>query len=80
MARDRTTCCALVIEVKGYRREDAKVKAATMKTYWIPSVNRLRTYGRWAFRELRDAYEMETDLDAAVRAAFEQTIESVVTG
>ena len=70
----------LVIEVKGYRREDAKVKAATMKTYWIPSVNRLQTYGRWVFRELRDVYEMETDFDAAIRAAFDETIESVVNG
>ena len=69
----------LVIEVKGYRREDAKVKAATMKTYWIPSVNRLQTYGRWTFRELKDVYEMETDFDAAIRAAFEQTIESVLS-
>ncbi len=70
----------LVIEVKGYRREDAKVKAATMKTYWIPSVNRLQVYGRWAFAELKDVYEMETDFDTAVGTAFEQTIESVVNG
>ena len=70
----------LVIDVKGYRREDAKVKAATMKTYWIPSLNRLQTYGRWAFRELRDVYEMETDFDAAIRAAFDETIDSVVNG
>lgn len=70
----------LVIEVKVYCREDGKVKAATTKTYWIPSVNHLRTYRRWAFRELRDVYEMETDFDAAIRAAFDETIESVVNG
>ena len=64
----------LVVEVKGYRREDAKVKATTMKTYWIPSVNRLQTYGRWAFREFTDVYEMEADFGAAVAARIDETI------
>ena len=26
----------LIIEIKGYRQEDAKEKKATMDTYWIP--------------------------------------------
>jgi type III restriction enzyme len=42
----------LVVEVKGYRREDAKDKRATMETLWVPGVNQLGTYGRWAFAEL----------------------------
>ena len=29
----------LVVEVKGYRREDAKDKKLTMESYWIPGVN-----------------------------------------
>ncbi|MGD0542493.1 MAG: DEAD/DEAH box helicase family protein, partial [Tepidisphaeraceae bacterium] len=39
----------LVVEIKGYRREDAKEKKATMDTYWVPGVNHLGAYGRWAF-------------------------------
>ena len=39
----------LVVETKGYRREDAKEKKSTMETYWIPGVNSLGEYGRWAF-------------------------------
>src|SRR6202000_847862 len=39
----------LVVEIKGYRREDAKEKKATMETYWIPGVNHLGSDGRWAF-------------------------------
>ena len=35
----------LVVEVKGYRREDAKVKKTTMETYWVPGVNNLGSYG-----------------------------------
>ena len=45
-----------------------------MKTYWIPSVNRLQTYGRWAFREFTDVYEMETDFAAAVAARLDEAI------
>ena len=29
----------LVVEIKGYRREDAKEKKSTMETYWVPGVN-----------------------------------------
>ncbi len=44
----------LVVEIKGYRREDAKEKKSTMDTYWIPGVNHLGTHGRWAFLELTE--------------------------
>ena len=59
----------LVVEVKGRRLEDAKVKTTTMRTHWIPGVNRLGEYGRWAFVELRDVYDMREDFDAALAAA-----------
>ena len=52
----------LVVEVKGYRGEDAKDKKAVMETCWVPGVNRLGGYGRWAFAELRDVYTMQEDL------------------
>ena len=40
----------LIVEIKGYRREDAKEKKSTMETYWIPGVNHLDSL--WAL-ELR---------------------------
>jgi len=51
----------LVVEVKGYRGEDAKEKKKTMDTYWIPGVNNLGTHGRWAFVELKDVYAMQDE-------------------
>ena len=57
----------LVVEVKGYRGEDAKDKKAAMETCWVPGVNRLGGYGRWAFAELRDVYTMQEDLDVGGR-------------
>jgi type III restriction enzyme len=31
----------LIVEIKGYRGEDAKEKKSTMDTYWIPGVNNI---------------------------------------
>ena len=56
----------LVVEIKGYRREDAKDKKQTMDAYWIPGVNNLGGFGRWAFAEFTDAWTMEEALDAAI--------------
>lgn len=49
----------LVAEVKGYRRGDAQLKASTMRTLWVPGVNALGTWGRWAFAEFTAVFEIE---------------------
>ena len=49
----------LIVEVKGFRGLDAQLKAETMRTKWVPGVNNLGTYGRWAFAEFRDVYGIE---------------------
>ena len=49
----------LIVEIKGYRGEDAKAKAETMRVYWVPGVNNLGKYGRWAFAEFTEVLEME---------------------
>ena len=69
----------LVVEIKGYRREDAKDKASTMKTYWIPGVNNGGTHGRWAFAEFKDVYEIEADFKAKVEAQFNKMIEKAAS-
>ena len=58
----------LIVEIKGYRREDAKDKKKTMDTYWVPGVNNLGGFGRWAFAELTDNWTMEEALDAAIES------------
>ena len=52
----------LIVEIKGYRGEDAKEKKATMEAYWLPGVNAAGEYGRWAFAELTNVYEIESEL------------------
>jgi len=65
----------LVVEIKGYRREDAKEKKATMETYWVPGVNHLGAYGRWVFAEFCDVYEIESGFEAKVEAKFGEMID-----
>jgi type III restriction enzyme len=66
----------LVVEIKGYRREDAKEKKSTMETYWVPGVNHLGRYGRWAFAEFTDIYLIGDELKAKITAEMDKIIEA----
>ena len=59
----------LVVEIKGYRREDAKEKKATMDTYWVPGVNNLKQHGRWAFAEFTEMYQIEAEFNQMIAAS-----------
>jgi len=62
----------LIVEIKGQRLEDDKAKSEAMETLWIPGVNRLKGYGKWAFAEITNVYEIERAIDDIVRkSAFE---------
>ena len=65
----------LIVEIKGYRGEDAVEKKSTMDTYWVPGVNHLGTYGRWAFAEFTEVYQIESDFKAKVAGEFNKLIE-----
>ncbi len=67
----------LIVEIKGYRGEDAVVKKATMDTYWVPGVNNLGTYGRWAFAEFTEVYEIESDFKDRVEGEFSKMIDGL---
>jgi type III restriction enzyme len=60
----------LVVEVKGYRGEDATEKANAMRAYWVPGVNNLQKFGRWEFAESTAVYEM----DAAFKALIDRFV------
>ncbi len=58
----------LIVEIKGYRGEDAKEKANTMSAYWVPGVNNLGKFGRWAFAEFTAVYEIESEFEKLIAA------------
>jgi type III restriction enzyme len=70
----------LVVEIKGYRREDAKEKKNTMETYWVPGVNNLGSHGRWTFAEFTDVFAMEADFEEKVEEEFYKMIDACTTG
>jgi hypothetical protein len=43
-----------------------KEKKSTMETYWVPGVNNNGGYGRWAFAEFTDVYEIESGFNEMV--------------
>ena len=69
----------LVVEIKGFRGEDAKDKKNTMDTYWVPGVNNLGKYGRWAFTEFTDVYAMQSDFEKRIEEDFAKMISGVGT-
>jgi len=68
----------LVVEIKGFRFEDAKVKKETMDIYWVPGVNNLATHGRWAFAEFTEVYQMQVDFAKKVEDVFNTMINDAV--
>ena len=64
----------LVVEIKGYRREDAKEKKNAMEVYWVPGVNHHGKYGRWAFAEFTGVWEIQSDLEGKVEPEFNQMV------
>ena len=65
----------LIVEIKGYRREDAKDKKLTAEEYWVRGVNNDGRYGRWAFAEMTDVYEIESDFEERVESEFDSLID-----
>jgi type III restriction enzyme len=68
----------LIVEIKGYRGEDAKEKKTTMGTYWVPGVNNLKSFGRWAFIEFTDVYQMQDEFAAKVEAEFTRMVHTAI--
>jgi type III restriction enzyme len=48
-----------------------------METYWIPGVNNLDSFGRWAFAEFTDVFQMHDDFAKKVESEFNKMINRV---
>ena len=67
----------LVVEIKGYRQEDARDKKNTMEVYWVPGVNNHGHYGRWDFAEFTDLWALQPDFETKVKGYFNRMIQAV---
>ncbi|CAN5732370.1 DEAD/DEAH box helicase family protein [soil metagenome] len=68
----------LVVEIKGFRGEDAKDKKSATDNYWIPGVNNHGGHGRWAFAELTEVYQIESDFASKVESEFDKMVSPFV--
>ena len=54
----------LILEVSGEPRKDKAVKVATARTLWVPAVNNHGGFGRWAFLEITDPWDVKNTIRA----------------
>jgi len=64
----------LILETKGYRGVDAQLKAETMKAFWVPGVNNLKRFGRWAFAELTEPFTIEDEVGSLLIALVSEGV------
>jgi len=57
----------LLIEVTGEKKKDKAAKVATARTLWVPAVNNHGVFGRWAFIEISDPWNAESQIRKEVR-------------
>lgn len=48
-----------------------------METYWVPGVNNLGRYGRWAFAEFTEVYQMAADFKERVASEFNKVLDAI---
>ena len=50
-----------------------------MDTYWVPGVNNAERYGKWAFAEFADVFQMQHDFEEKVEAEFKKMIDGALS-
>ncbi len=68
----------LIVEIKGQRHDQDKAKKLAIETCWIPGVNHLATYGRWAFAEFTAVFDMQQDFADRVEQAFDDMLQTAL--
>ena len=54
----------LVLEVSGRQKKEKKEKVATARTLWVPAINAMGKFGRWAFHETADPWNVKNEIRA----------------
>ena len=67
----------VVVEIKGFRDLDVQVKSETARSLWVPGVNALGTFGRWAFVELMEPYKMSDEWTDLAETAWAKKVDGL---
>ena len=52
----------LIVEVTGENKKDKVAKVQTAQTLWIPAINNHGSFGRWAFLEINDPWDLKNTI------------------
>jgi len=61
----------LIIEVTGKKDDKKTIKIKTTRDFWVPAVNNLGKYGKWAILEVQDIYETQNLIRAGMAKGFD---------
>lgn len=59
----------IIVEIKGFKNEQVKLKKEAVTEKWVPGVNALNTYGRWTFDQFDSVYEIEREFRELIERA-----------
>ena len=65
----------LILEVSGQARKNKAVKVATAQTLWVPSVNNQGGFGKWAFLEVTDPWDVKNVIRKFVKDYWQASTE-----
>ncbi|MBI5826691.1 MAG: DEAD/DEAH box helicase family protein [Deltaproteobacteria bacterium] len=60
----------LILELTGEKKKDKEAKVATARNLWVPAVNNHGGFGKWAFLEVSDPWDVKNTIRKAVLTSF----------
>jgi type III restriction enzyme len=59
---------SLILEVTGEKKKDKEAKVETARRLWVPAINNDGRFGRWAFLEIQDPWNAQTEIRRLLKA------------
>ena len=70
----------LIVEVTGQKKKDKAAKVATARMLWVPAINHHGGFGRWAFLEVIDPWDVQHLIRAFLQQLRTQSVKEVAHG
>lgn len=62
----------LIIEVTGKKDDKKVIKVNTAREMWVPAINNISRFGKWAFIEIADIYDTQNLIHAGIESGFDK--------
>jgi type III restriction enzyme len=64
------TILNLILEVTGKKDDKKTTKVKTARDLWVPAINNVGKFGKWAFMEIQDIHETQNLIKAKIHSGF----------